>query len=439
MKRPSLLLCAACALIVACGHAPGPAVDKAPVDAGNIDLAEAARYFREFDAMCEQDGGRLWGPSLCGPIVIVDPATRAAVGNRSDSQGVMVAHEDVFVGTLPEDVLIANTAVEWGGTRWTMLIWRSLGGDAPARQRLMAHEAFHRIQPQLGLEVFGEMNAHLDSSDGRFWMQMEWNALQRALMMNGDARRGAVRDALRFRAARHARFPEAPGREIPLELFEGLAEYSGMRLAGYTDDRVVKAVKAKREGETGFVRSFAYVSGPLYGYLLDGSSDDWRGGVTSATDLGSLLAEVFDIDDAAAVEAQRRAVAYDGDALRVAETEREREQSQRRAAWRAALVEGPVLQVDLNAVSSGSFDPNAVFPFDEGQTVFTVRKLIAEWGTLTIEDGAILEDDGAGRASVSLSGAAEDFHSGDGWSLELEEGWSVAPAERAGDVEVRKD
>jgi len=439
MRVSSLMLCAACTWIVACGPAPGPGVPPTPDVAGNIDLAQAEQYFREFDAMCEEDGGRLWGVSFCGPIVIVDPATRAAVGNRPDTQGVLTGHEGVFVGTLPEEMGIANTAVEWAGTRWTMLIWWSLGGEAPARRRLMAHEAFHRVQPELGLDVFGEMNAHLASTDGRFWMQMEWNALQRALLMNGEARRGAVRDAQRFRAARHARFPEAAGREIPLELFEGLAEYSGMRLAGYTDERVVDAVKAKRESETGFVRSFAYVSGPLYGYLLDGSSDDWRGGVTSATDLGSVLAEVLDIDDAAADEAQRRAVAYDGDALRLAETEREREQSERRAVWRAALVDGPVLRVDLTAVSSGSFDPNAVFPFDEGQTVYTFRKLIAEWGVLTVEDGAILEDDGAGRAFVSLSGAVEDFSSGDGWTLKLAEGWSVAPAVRAGDVEVRED
>ena len=42
----------------------------------------AKRYFEEATKLCERDAGRLWGVSLCGPMVIFDPAT----GTRATSQ-----------------------------------------------------------------------------------------------------------------------------------------------------------------------------------------------------------------------------------------------------------------------------------------------------------------------------------------------------------------
>src|SRR4051812_3354223 len=43
--------------------------------AAQVDQARAEQYFNEARALCERDGGRLWGVSLCGPMVIADAAT----------------------------------------------------------------------------------------------------------------------------------------------------------------------------------------------------------------------------------------------------------------------------------------------------------------------------------------------------------------------------
>jgi hypothetical protein len=419
--------------IVACGGEPDPQT------AGNIDLTSAAQYFEEFETLCKEDAGSLWGVSFCGPILFVDPATRMAVANQADAGGVLEPRMGVFVGELPAEVGIANTAMEWSGTRWTMLMWWSLSEDRTRRLRLMAHEAFHRLQPELDLAPYGEMNAHLDTADGRFWIQMEWNALQKALLVEGDAQRQALTDALTFRDTRRALFPEAAERETALEIFEGLAEYSGMRLAGFSDVGAVGAIATKREQETGLVRSFAYVSGPLYGFLLDRSGVDWRDSVGSETDLGALLAESLDLSSVSTEEASLRADSYGGPTLLAAERERETKRMEQIAAWRASLIEGPVLIVDLTVVSSGTFDPGRVFPFDETRTVYTTRELIGDWGVLTVTDGAILEDDTSGIAQVSLAGAASDLLEGQGWRLELADGWAVVAAERSGDFAVREE
>jgi hypothetical protein len=60
-------LCPAVLTLVVLGHPP-PA-------AAQVDQQRAQEYFTEARALCERDGGRLWGVSLCGPMVIADAAT----------------------------------------------------------------------------------------------------------------------------------------------------------------------------------------------------------------------------------------------------------------------------------------------------------------------------------------------------------------------------
>ena len=121
----------------------------------------------------------------------------------------------------------ANTALEWGGSRWTTVVWRMVPADAHARARMFLHELFHRIQPQLGFMIADGRNDHLDTLEGRYWMQLEWRALSKALGASGEKRVAALRDALSFRAERRRRFPGAAENERPLEMNEGLAQYTG--------------------------------------------------------------------------------------------------------------------------------------------------------------------------------------------------------------------
>ena len=41
-----------------------------------VDQQRAHAYFKEVQALCERDAGRLWGVSLCGPMVIGDMGTQ---------------------------------------------------------------------------------------------------------------------------------------------------------------------------------------------------------------------------------------------------------------------------------------------------------------------------------------------------------------------------
>jgi hypothetical protein len=198
---------------------------------------------------------------------------------------------------------------------------------------------------------------------------------------------------------------------------------------------VVDAAVKRRAGETSFVRSFAYVSGPLYGFLLDGSGPDWRKHMTKDTDAATLLGQRLKVSPRP--DAVRIAQKYDGATLRAAEDERERKRTAQITAWRRTLVDGPVLIVDVKGASI-TFNPHHVFPVSETEVVYTSCEYIAEWGTLTVEgDTPLLLKNGT-QARVSLASGGGDHTRGEGWTLKLNEGWSLVAADRTGDFTARK-
>src|SRR5262249_30722636 len=151
--------------------------------------------------------------------------------------------------------------------------------------------------------------------------------------------------------------PGAAATEVPLEIQEGIAEYAGAKLVGYPDSLVVRFVSGRRAAETSFVRSFAYLSGPLYGALLDGASPDWRKRLRPDSGLGALLAAALALPpvparDATAERARKIAARYGGDTVWVAEEKLDAERRERIARWQRELVEGPVLVLDLSHVHS---------------------------------------------------------------------------------------
>ena len=131
-----------------------------------IDLEHARAYFAEAERLSDLDGGELWGLELYGPLLFVDPATRYVVANLSAAR--FSAEAGVYTGDLPADQNPANTAIEWAGRRWTMVVW-PLPSYGYNRRRLLAHELFHRIQPELGLPMSNPPNAHMATKDGRIW------------------------------------------------------------------------------------------------------------------------------------------------------------------------------------------------------------------------------------------------------------------------------
>ena len=419
-----------------------------PAAGQSIDLARAAQYFAEAEALSRQDGGRLWGVSLYGPMILVDPQTHTAVANQADLEGKLQAKDGVFVGKLPPEMGLANTASNWAGVQWTMVIW-PLSDDRQERLRLMMHESFHRVQPKLGMPARDAVNNHLDSLQGRIWLELEWHALERALGQDAEARRQAIGDALYFRSFRRSLYPGAAANENALELNEGLAEYTGVKLSTLSMAAFVNVadtnLQERLSRSSGFTRSFAYTSGPVYGCLLDARSPDWRRSLTPQSDLGQLLAAAYGIKSPAPDrgEAIRRAQAYNGDGIIAQETAKERLREEEVSAARKQFVEGPVLILPAGTQFGYTFNPNALLAIDGDTTVYEGEvQASGAWGVLQSSKGFLVIRHNGPIVRVQVPAPAQVNSrplKGDGWTLVLQKGWVLATGDRAGDYVLKPE
>ncbi|HEX8898583.1 MAG TPA: hypothetical protein VF751_07795 [Chthoniobacterales bacterium] len=396
-----------------------------------------AEALREADAICRRDNGALWGVSLCGPMLLVDPKTRAVFANEPGPENQLKRDGDVFVGTLPEKINIANSAVDWAGTKWTMIML-PLPEEKDRRTALMAHEMWHRIQSEIGLPASAAAaNNHLDTRDGRFWLQLEWRALAAALQARGAARTEAVKDAALFRARRRELFPEAANAERDLELNEGLAEYTGAKLSGSPDLAGFVVGDELKEAPTKktFVRSFAYATGPAYGLLLDDTGGGWRQVVRSRRDLAELLLERTGTTLPEKIEAAANECAPKYGSAELAANEDRREQNRRDLvkSYRARLIDGPTLLIPLQKMNM-QFDPGNLVPLDSLGTVYPNIRIVDNWGILTVSKGGALLSADFSRVTVPAPAKiVPPLIEGDGWTLRLNSGWSLRSGERHGD------
>jgi hypothetical protein len=403
-----------------------------------IPIETAQTYLAEAQALCQADHGQLWGLSLCGPIMFVDPRTRFIVASQADTKGALKADGGVFIGSLPADQTIANTAVEWSGVHWTQMLW-PLPGDERQRETLIAHELFHRIQNQLDLpNVKGGENAQLDTLDGRYYLQLEWRALASTLEAPTDVeRRKRARDAVLFRAERYRLFPDAAMQEQSLELNEGLAEYTGVRVGNPTPEEQINAALSDLSSHLAdgtFVRSFAYATGPAYGLLLDRYDPGWHHKLKPGDGFDVLLRNALHVTLPANLReaAEQQATLYGGVTLRAAEMERETKRQQAVALYRAKFLDGPVLTLQFRNMHV-QFDPRNLQPLEKAGTVYLTMRVSDDWGMLDAEDGALMKPDWSAVIVVAPSAVAGSSLRGAGWTLELKPGWKIVPGPRKGD------
>lgn len=411
----------------------------------SIDESLAAQYFQQAESICAKDNSTLWGIKLCGPMLLVDPSTRSIVANKIDGEGNLTKKGNVFVGKLPDKINIANTAMTWAGVKWTMIMWPLPSNDR-ARARLMFHELFHRVQDDLGLLASSPANGHLDRLEGRIWLQLEWRALAAALSKIGDESRNAIEDALIFRAYRRSLFPNSDATERGLEMNEGLCEYTGVKLRGTPDEESIAYIGRQLESAEQtptFARSFAYASGPPYGFLLDRTKTEWRKGLKPTDDFGVLARKGYSIKVPANIkqEAEKRAFKYRGAELRAAETERDAKRRKQLAVYRAKLIDGPLLILSFGAEASYSFDPNNVESLDDIGTVYPTMRVSDTWGILEVTSGALMIHDPKRGSRVQVPAPADRTGrriQGEGYTLELHDGWTIVPSERMGDFVVSR-
>ncbi len=403
------------------------------MDQKSMDQQEVSIWMSEYLKTCDTKAWQLWSQSLCAPLLIVDPNSRAIIASQADSYELLKKQGDLYVGYLPPMETIANTAKQWAGVQWSMLMY-PLPEDKATRTSLLAHESWHRIQNNLGLASKGADNSHLSEMHGRFLLILELRALAKALNSENSEMTSAIVDALQLRFERQRVYPKSKDSEQKLELNEGLAEYTGVKLAGFADpnSKIIEIINNFEEKES-MQRSFAYVTGPAYGFLLDRFEPSWRENLQSHFSFSQSLSETLDFQPKILSESALTKLSqkYDGESLQAIEHKRNLKITQLKSDYELQFIQKPTLELPLNNMQM-SFDPSTVFSLKPHGTVYPTITIIDDWGKIIVKSGALISSDYR-SVKVNLFNSIErgccegedgSFY-GEGWTLILTKGWRI--------------
>ncbi|SHL79780.1 hypothetical protein SAMN05444266_10525 [Chitinophaga jiangningensis] len=390
---------------------------------------QAAGYFRE--AAAASNNQSVWPLPLYGPMILVDPKSRVAYANVPDSAGIFIkTGEGVYKGKLPQEIIIANTAITWQNRLWTLVL-SPLPTDKDDRLDLMLHECFHRIQRQLNLRDNSPTVDHLATMNGRIYFLLELQALKAALNKPVDARNKDLVNALLFRRKRQELFKATFPTESMLEMNEGLAAYTGLIL-GRPLESIHQHLRKEIDSvayRPSLIRATAYITGPVYGYLLYERFPAWTHHLDSSASFPDLVEKYYNVNMPEIVtdaDLNKMATQYNGDAILLAEKEKEEKRLVQAAHYVHMFTEQRVLVINLDHMSLG-FNPGTLFDLGPLGTVYPIAELKDVWGKLIVTNGGMLMKNWkvvtlSTPGHVSLEG---NIINGDGWQLQLNSGWRI--------------
>lgn len=386
-------------------------------------------YFNQLKSATKKNE-QLWSKDLYGPLLIINPEAREVYANVQDAQKQLRLENGLYIGELPENIGFANTATEWNGTHWATLLL-PLPENRYDRISLMAHELYHVVQPSLGFKTSDPNCDHLDKREGRIYLRLELEALLKAVRATDPAQvNNHISSAILFRQYRYQIYPDAKALENTMELNEGLAEYTGEITCGrgrlervqHFADRVNEFMQNPT-----FVRSFAYHTTPMYGWLLSERQPSWTKNISNETQLTSFFTNAFSVDIPMDVKATAQMLAemYNGKKIQQEETDREELMLELAAKYREKFLEKPHIEISLVKMSI-TFNPTNPMPLDEAGTVYPTMTVNDVWGKLEVKNGGLMSKNWK-RVNLSIPTKVEDSTiSGDGWTIRLTDGYELS-------------
>jgi hypothetical protein len=398
-------------------------------------------YFKEIRRATEKNQ-HIWSKNLYGPILLVDPSTRKIYANYSDSSGILKKDGKIYYGVLPDEINIANTSINWNGRNWAMIML-PLPKNKQERLNLLAHELFHVNQPALGFRLFNPDNNHLDQKNGRIYLRLELEALKKAVLATTQSEQLIhLSNALTFRKYRHALYPGADSTENLLELNEGLSEYTGLILSGRNEWQFKTHFEEFLNtffANPSYVRSFAYHTLPMYGYIFSLHKKDWNKVVSVHTNLTEYLIQELKVTLPFNLKSATDSLMkqYNGEIILQEENVREEKSKSRILEYKNKFIVQPHFTLIFEKMQV-SFDPGNIIPMDSTGTYYPNMRISDNWGILTVRNGALMGKNWD-KLIISIPLKHENnVYSGDGWILELKENYSVIKEEPTGNYLLMK-
>jgi len=408
-------------------------LNASPIYGQEVNYTKKAKeYFKEIDSICYADNGKLWGVNLNGPTMFVIPENKLIIANQADKANALKLTDGLFIGELPDNLGRANTALEWNGVKWTMVLWNSISENDPySRRKLFVHESWHRIQNELGISPVMTSNSHLDELEGSILLKLEFLVLKNTLLAsNSDDKKSHLKNALTVRKYRQLKYPK--NNENVFERHEGMAEYTGFKLCGLDQNIIPKVIAKQLElsiNKDGFANSFAYITGPAYGFILDGFSANWLEKILEGKSIPEIAYQIINTEissDTLELKTRLNEIIrfYNAETIVKTETEKFGQQQELVNEFRQKFIVGERLIIPNNNLNF-TFNPQEKLIALEDGVVYTTMRLTGEWGILEVSNGIFRSNDW----TYFMISAPHDAKSGTivqpDYKLILNEDWEI--------------
>lgn len=390
---------------------------------------EISLAFNRVDSLLKIDNGSFWGKKLYGPVMIVEPETRLMYLNENVNDNELNNKKLFYVDTLPKNITVANTSVEWNNKRWAQ-IQLPLPKSLQHQDILIIHELFHRIQPELGFQNIQEPNnKHLDTYNGRLLLKLELEALENAVKSkNKDEKLLFIKDALLFRNKRYKNIDIKKAENL-LEINEGLAEYTALILSRMSRKQALEHLIQNKNtfySNQTFVRSFVYYTIPMYGYILRDIYPNWHNEINRNTNLNDYFLEKFNIsiDTIQSIKQVKNIHKYSFPDILNFENKREQKRIKRLNELYKTYTDSIVFVINFQNMNI-SFNPNNIVPLENLGTYYPTLKVIDDWGILSVEEGALISTNWDKVIVSKPLKISDTLIEGKSWKLKLNKGWSI--------------
>jgi hypothetical protein len=388
------------------------------------------KYFDTIKIVCDADNGMLWGENLFGPILFIDNRTRNIYANVQDKNGLLKAKDGIYTGVFPKERLIVTNSIEFGGTKYAMVPLPNEEDTYRITSRAI-HSLFHSFQERHNLSTDRYSVSHMNEDNSRLLLKLEWKALSNALKNEGQLRDQAIRDALIFRGARREIYPDGIRDENEFECMEGLATFTYISLC----------TKTKKEFESKLIEyldriyknpsypfSYGFIHGALYASLLKDKGFDFKTIDSPNFDLAEATGKLYNIrlPEYCRDVAGSLALGYDLPAVKAEENEIRKMIGDYTNKIVNDYTGKPIVKINLESPNF-SFEPDDIFSLDTIGTFYRKLRVSDNWGKLTVDDGGALIASDLKTLWVNASYIDVEHNriTGDGWHLNLNEGWHL--------------
>ncbi len=379
-------------------------------------LNNLSDYFEEYNIVSEKDNSNLWGISFNVPMIV---ATLDYIVTNREIEG-FIKYKNIYYGKTDEVKPGMHGTISWKERKWAFYTYSHNDFEIKKKRLdLLFHEAFHYIQSLIDLEGAWSQCKHLNSFNARVLLKLEYEALLKAFKEENF--KIYLIDAIAFRAYRYFLYPNAYVEEQKIEMQEGLAQYTGLKLCGYSGNEIYDLLQNKM---TYNPQTFGYYSGAIYSFILDKSNKAWQKEIRKNDNFLYFTQKIFDLNlpENLKIHIERVRNRYNWKQISTIEKDKAQEIRRKEKKYIKMFFKKPIVKISRELCKGFGFSSSIIFPIEKGK-IFNGVSCESNWGKLVAIDEIYISDDFVYLPTPFIINGKQI--NGNGWVLYLNDKWTI--------------